>query len=116
MKILVFTEGTVIMHGNAKGVSRDEAVRQSRQAGIQQEERMLSYDTKSQYSVELGSPHDSKNYIPIGNSADKLIRWQKQGTEIYYLTSRRIKKEIEAIRTVLTKYNFPNAGKLYFRQ
>ncbi len=116
MKILVFTEGTVIMHGNAKGVSRDEAVIQSKQAGIQQEERSLSYDTKSsQYRVELGSPYDFVNYIPVKHAVEKLMSWKKQGVTILYLTSRRIKNEVEAIRIILKQYNFPDANNLYFR-
>lgn len=115
MKILVFTEGTVIMHGNAKGVSRDEAVRQSKLAGIQQEERSLSYETKSEYKVEPGSPYDFTSYIPNGEAVEKLKSWNKQGAEIYYLTSRRIKDEVEAIRTILNKYNFPDANNLHFR-
>ena len=55
------------MHRNARDVSRDEAVKQSKQDGIQQEEQSLAYDTKSQYSVEPGSPYDFTNYIPIGH-------------------------------------------------
>src|SRR3989338_2191177 len=98
MKILVFTEGTIIMHRNAKGVSREEAVRQSKHAGVQQEERSLSYDTESQLSVEVGSPYDFSNYIPVGHAAEKLIRWKEQGATLFYLTSRRIKKEVEAIK------------------
>lgn len=43
------------------------------------------------------------------------MRWKKQGTTILYLTSRRIKNEIEAIKTILKKYNFPDADNLYFR-
>ncbi len=103
------------MHRNAKGVSREEAVRQSKQAGTQNEEWMLSYNTKSQYTVELGSPHDSKNYIPVGNAVAKLKLWEKQGAIISYLTSRRIKNEVEAIRNILRKYGFPHAENLYFR-
>ena len=115
MKILVFTEGTILMHRNAKGVSRDEAVRQSKQAGIQQEARTLSYDTKSLKEAEPGSPYDFTSYIPVRHAAEKLMRWKKQGAIILYLTSRRIKKEVEAIRTILKKYSFPDANNLYFR-
>lgn len=104
------------MHGNAKGVSRDEVVRQSKQAGIQQEERTLSYGMKSLKKAEPGSPYDFASYIPVGHAVEKLINWKRQGAVILYLTSRRIKIEIEAIRTVLKKYNFPDANNLYFRQ
>ena len=75
----------------------------------------IYYPTKSQYSVEPGSPYDFTNYIPIGHVLEKLLRWKKQGTTILYLTSRRIKNEIEAIKTILKKYNFPDADNLYFR-
>ena len=44
------------------------------------------------------------------------MKWKKQGATIYYLSSRRIRPEIEAIRSVLTKYSFPDADNLYFRQ
>lgn len=116
MKILVFTEGTVIMHGSAKDVSRDEAVRQSKLAGIQQEERMLSYDTKSLKETESGSPYDFASYIPVGHATEKLMHWRKQEAIILYLTSRRIKEEIETIRTILKKYSFPDTNNFYFRK
>ena len=103
MKILVFTEGTIIMHGNAKGVSRDEAVRQSKLAGIQQVVRTLSYVIKQLKKAEHGSPYDFTSYIPVGHAGEKLMRWKKQGAIILYLTSRRIKKEVEAIKTILKK-------------
>ena len=35
---------------------------------------------------------------------------------ICYLSSRRIKPEIEAIKSVLTKFKFPDFDNLYFRQ
>ncbi len=102
MKILVFTEGTVLMHRNAKGVSRDEV-------GI------FSYIMKLLRKTEPGSPYDYSSYIPVGNAVEKLKRWKSQGTIILYLTSRRIKNEVEAIRNILRKYKFPDANKLYFR-
>ena len=79
MKILVFTEGTILMN-------------------------------KTSDSVD-----DYSNYIPVGNAVQKLTEWKKQGAIICYLSSRRVKPEIEAIQSVLRKYNFPDANNLYFR-
>ncbi|MCX6811408.1 MAG: hypothetical protein NT039_01805 [Candidatus Berkelbacteria bacterium] len=95
MKILIFTEGTIIMHKNAKGHSREEIVKQS-------EGNEESLD-------------DFASYIPIGNAPKKIKLWQEQGAEICYLTSRREPKEIKDIKNVLKKYHFPE-GKLYFRK
>lgn len=95
MKILIFTEGTIIMHKNAQGKSREEIVKQSRENGE--------------------SVDDFANYIPIGNAPEKIKIWQEQGAEICYLTSRRELEEIGDIKNVLKKYHFPE-GKLYFRK
>lgn len=117
MKILVFTEGTILMHLSGKDVDREERVKQSEAEGVQREERKIAYDTDVQPPVvEKGSVYDLANYIPVGNAVDKLLRWEKQGASIYYLTSRRIKSEIDTIRQVLKKYNFPNTSNLHYRQ
>ncbi len=107
MKILVFTEGTVIMHALAKGVSREERVRQSKSAAIQ---RIIPF------KAATGSVYDFENYIPVGNAVEKLKSWKQQGADIIYLTSRRIKSEIETIKKVLSKNNFPDWQNLYFRK
>jgi hypothetical protein len=116
MKILIFTEGTIIMHKSAKGLSREEIVEQSRLEGIQREEASLQYESKYDVPVELNSVHDYLNYIPNGNAADKLTNWKSQGAVICYLSSRRVKPEVEAVKNVLKKFNFPNAGNLLFRK
>ncbi|MBI2543155.1 MAG: hypothetical protein HYW24_03145 [Candidatus Aenigmarchaeota archaeon] len=116
MKILVFTEGTVIMHKAAEGHTREERVEQSRLGGIQREEASLAYNSKDDVPVEYGSVHDYSNYIPIGNAVKKLTGWSNQGAEIHYLTSRRVRKEIEAIKSLLQKHNFPDFENLHFRQ
>lgn len=95
MKILVFTEGTVIMHPSAKGLSREERVKQS-----QTRERSI---------------HDYRNYIPNDNVVGKLLGWKKQGAEICYLTSRTTPEEIEDIKSVLKKFNFPDTQNLLYR-
>lgn len=79
MKILIFTEGTILKH-----VSEDQ---------------MDNFET----------------YIPIDNAVEKIESWKSQVVEICYLTSRKTEKEINDIRGVLMKYNFPK-GKLYFRK
>jgi hypothetical protein len=95
MKILIFTEGTILMHQSAAGLTRDEIVKQ-----VQNHQ---------------GNPHDFASYIPIGKSVSKLNHWANGGVEIIYLTSRRKPAEIEAIRNVLNRHGFPQ-GRLLFRQ
>lgn len=96
MKILVFTEGTIIMHPSAKGLSREERVKQS-----QTRERSI---------------HDYRNYIPNDNATEKLLNWKKQGAEIYYLTSRTTTEEINDIRFVLERFDFPDNQNLLHRE
>jgi hypothetical protein len=93
MKILIFTEGTVLMHKNAIGRSRTEIVKQ-----VEGKEESIN---------------DYKSYIPIKNAVQKLTKWKEQGIEIVYLTSRTKAKEIDAIKKVLKKYDFPK-GRLLF--
>jgi hypothetical protein len=95
MKILIFTEGTIIMHKNSVGHTRDEIVQQ-----VENKEK---------------SVHDYKSYIPVGNSVKKLQNWKNDGTDILYLTSRKKPEEIQKIQNVLKKFNFPD-GQLLFRQ
>ena len=96
MKVLIFTEGTLIMHKNARGHTREEILKQVR-------------DGKD------SSLYEWKTYIPIGNAVKKLETWKNQSVEILYLTSRTKSTEIEDIKRVLEKYNFPD-GQLLFRQ
>ncbi len=95
MKILVFTEGTIIMHPTGLSVSRGE--------------RVIQVENKSPDVKEYSS------YMAIGNAPEKLKSWQDQGAEIVYLTSRTAEKEINDIKNVLKKHNFPE-GELYFRK
>ena len=57
-----------------------------------------------------------RTYIPNGNVVWKLQSWKKQGAEIYYLTSRTAPEEIDDIRFVLEKNNFPRLQNLLFRK
>lgn len=86
MKILIFTEGTILMHKSAIGHTRDEIVRQ-----------VINKDL---------SVRDYANYIPIGEAAKKIKSWTAQSAEIIYMTSRRNKKEIDEIQKVLDQNNF----------
>ena len=94
-KILVFTEGTILMASAGKGVSREERVKQVKE--------------------EDPTVHDFKTYIPVENAIQKLGTWANSGAEIYYLTSRRTLEEITDIQNVLTSNNFPS-GILLYRQ
>jgi len=116
MKVLIFTEGTILMHLNARDVSREERVKQSNAAGIQGEDRRLAYESNSPLPpVPYGDVYDLENYIPVGNAVEKVNSWYKQGAEIHYLTSRRVKAEIEAIKSILTKWGFPTPENIHFR-
>jgi len=101
MTILIFTEGTILMHGSAKGKTREEIVQQSKKFRI------------------LTDPDGIKNYqgyVPVHNAVEKIKKWKKQGATIFYLSSRRVKSEIEAIKNVLQKYGFPDSQNLLYRQ
>jgi hypothetical protein len=117
MKILIFIEGTILMHQSAQGLSRKEIVKQSRSAGIQREERSVAYDSGIEApKVPPGSVYDLNNYMPIGQANKKLQSWADQGAQIMYLSSRRIKSELDMIQLVLKKYHFPQTENFYFRQ
>lgn len=92
--ILIFTEGTILMHKSGLGRSREERVRQV----VENEP----------------STHDFRSYVPIGNAVKKIRNWQNQGYEIQYITSRTDSTEINDIKRVLTKNGFPE-GALLFR-
>jgi len=53
MRILIFTEGTIIIHKNAVGHTREEIVNQ-----VEENEK---------------SVYDYKSYIPIGNAVKNCI-------------------------------------------
>ena len=95
MKILVFTEGTILMHKTAHGQDRVSIVKQ--------------------VINKILSVTDYAKYIPIGNAVGKIQKWQNRGAEIIYLTSRRTNEQISDIRSVLQKYKFPG-GLLEYRK
>ncbi len=94
IRLLVFTEGTILMHKNAAGYSREEIIKQVKE----KENSVSEYDL----------------YIPVGNAAQKITAWKNNCAEIIYLTSRRKNTEIQAIRKVLSRYCFPK-GRLLHR-
>ncbi len=95
MKILIFTEGTLLMHENAVWHSREEIVQQVKNKDP--------------------SVKNYSSYVPIGRCIDKLKEWKEKGAVLIYLTSRTTPEEIEAIQNVLTLYEFPE-GKLEHRK
>ena len=95
MKILVFLHGTLIMHKNGEGKTREERVRQ-----------VLDKDL---------SVFDYISYVPVGNAVKKLKFWQTQGAEILYLSSHETAEDVEKDKSVLEKYEFPR-GQIFYRQ
>lgn len=95
VKLLVFTEGTIIMHPSGKNLPREQIVEQ-----VKNNDETI---------------HKYINYIPIGNAVQKLTSWYTLGAEIYYLTSRKTLDEINQIQHVLIRYKFPS-GMLLWRK
>lgn len=105
MKILVFLQGTVIMHQNAAGLSRTDIIQHVK--------------------AEEESVRDFSHYIPIGNASQKLQKWAAQGAEISYLSAltenKKARKDerigndgLRADELVLERYHFPK-GTIYHR-
>jgi hypothetical protein len=89
MRLLVFLHGTVLMHPSALGRSREERVAQVR-AGADP------------------SVHDYGAYVPVGDAAAKLRRWQRQGARIDYLSRHRDPDGVAADEQVLRRHGFPS--------
>lgn len=111
MKILIFTEGTILMNKRWIGLPREEIVKQVKSWSSLSKEELK----KLQKSGAAPGPGYFKGSVPIGNCVSKIKTWRDQGATIVYLTSRRKSKEVEIIRDVLRRYDFP-AGELFFRQ
>ncbi|MBI2913697.1 MAG: hypothetical protein HYY03_07230 [Chloroflexi bacterium] len=60
---------------------------------------------------------DYASYVPTESAVEKLTKWQRQGAEICYLTSRpwSESENLNAVQATLRRFNFP-AGELYYRQ
>jgi len=89
MRLLVFLQGTVIMHRGAVNATRGERVAQSR-AGTDP------------------SLHEYGTYVPIGNAIGKLQGWREQGAQISYLTSHRDPTAVAQDYAVLERHGFPS--------
>lgn len=97
MTIVIFTEGTILMHKGAVGHSREEIVQQV-------------MDNKEP-SLKVYA-----HYVPIGNAVTKIKKWADQGAQIIYMTSRRNQQEVDNIRNVLSRHNFPKEMLEYRRE
>ena len=83
------------MHGNAKGLARQEIVKQ-----VMQSEESI---------------HDYTLHIPVGNAAKKLQQWKRQGAKICYLSSHKNAEDVAEDKFVLKKYAFPD-GQIFYRR
>jgi hypothetical protein len=101
MRILVFTEGTILIGSDEAPLTRSERIRAVREKIARQAAGGPSID----FAAE----------VPAGSAVEKLRAWRRQGAEIAYLTSRTRPEEIEQIRSVLEGFEFP-AGELFFRR
>jgi hypothetical protein len=110
-KILVFTEGTILTNKKWIGLPREEVVKQVKKWSTLSNEEL----EKLQKTGDAPSPEYFAASVPIGDSIKKIAAWKKQGATIVYLTSRRKLHEVNIIRDVLRKYEFPR-GKLLFRK
>src|SRR3989344_1338968 len=93
MKILIFLHGTIIMHKSGIDKSRKERVEQS----VRREPSVLDY----------------ANYVPVGNSVEKLQNWKKQGFEIIYLSSHEGFEDVQKDKLALKKFKFPKGEVVY---
>lgn len=60
------------------------------------------------------SLYNHNAYVPIGNCVDLIQKWQTQGAEIVYCTSRR-GRHAEEIALLLQKFRFVGT-RLYYRE
>jgi hypothetical protein len=97
MRILIFTEGTILTHRSHIGLAQDRIVELVRNRRKPPGHRYFA------------------SSVPIGRCVPKIAEWKKQGAIILYLTSRRTPEEVEIIRNVLSEYGFPD-GELLFRR
>ncbi len=95
MKLLVFLQGTILMHRAALGRTRAERVQQVREGEA--------------------SVRDIASYVPVGEAVNKLRRWAAQGAELAYLSSHKRPEQVEQDSAILQAHHFPN-GLVVFRQ
>jgi hypothetical protein len=110
IKILVFTEGTILTNERWVGIPREEIVRQVKKwSSLSKEELKKLQKAGLAPSLEYFAAS-----VPIGNCVRKIESWKNQGGTIVYLTSRRILEEVNVIQKILAQYKFPE-GELLFR-
>jgi hypothetical protein len=95
MRILVFLQGTILMHRGGLGRTREERVRQVRDG----EKTVFDWPA----------------YVPIGRAAEKLKRWKEQGAEITYLSAHRIDEDVRTDEVLLKNHGFPD-GRVFHRE
>jgi len=106
MKILVFLQGTLIIHKTAVGKAREEVI--------------------EQVKTQAESVRDFASYLPVGDAVERLNSWARQGAEIFYLSALTEDKKargdevvgkegLKIDQEILDKYGFPK-GKIYHRQ
>src|SRR5688500_18133618 len=95
MKIMIFLHGTATMHSSGLDKTPAERIKQ----------------------VEGNDPAVQKlrEYIHVGNSNEKIRKWQEQGAEIVHLSSNRTTQGIQDDLFTLQKHNFPK-GKIYYKE
>lgn len=76
MTILVFTEGTVLIPKFAEGINRADVVRLNKEEVEKRKNLAPLYPSTYDIPVDINSAHDYKNYIPHGNSVEKLEKCQ----------------------------------------
>jgi len=97
VRVLIFTEGTILIHRDHLGLLRERIV---------EVVKKLEGPVGNEYFAAC---------VPIGNCVRKIEAWRRQGATLLYLTSRRTPEEIQTIEGVLAKYLFPE-GELLFRK
>jgi hypothetical protein len=111
MKILIFTEGTILTNKRWVGIPREDVVKHVKSlSSLSKEELERLQKAGLAPSLEYFAAS-----VPIGNCVEKIENWKNQGATIVYLTSRRKPGEINIIREILDKYKFPQ-GELLFRK
>ncbi len=93
MKIIIFLQGTSIMHKSGLGKTPQERVTQVRENDP--------------------TVHEYESYVPIGKANEKIKKWKDKGVEIFYLSSHRNENDIKKDVEVLRKYDFPESPILY---
>ncbi len=89
IKIMVFLQGTVLMHHGALGRTREERVRQVRDGDL--------------------TVFDWPAYVPVGRAAEKTRGWIAQGAEIVYLSAHRTGENVQTDVALLKTNGFPDA-------